>query len=87
MSEIQVREKVFEMVKAVCVAAGSDVEIDSETRLGDLSVDSLKLVEVIFELEMIFVVEADEELLSQLETVEDIVEMFENSLRAECVKA
>ena len=55
--------------------------MDLDTPLAELKLDSLKLVEVIYELEMCYSIETDEELLAQLATVGDLVAMIEAALR------
>lgn len=46
------------------------------TRLSSLGMDSLKLVEIIFALETRFAIAADEELMAELDTVGDLINMI-----------
>lgn len=69
-------------LQQMCHASDLSLKVTSETRLGELSLDSLALVDMIHELETQFSVTADEEQLAQLETVDDIIRMFQGAGRA-----
>lgn len=86
----KVRSELFKARAQVCRSAEAeftveDSEITDHTALVDLGLDSLKLIEVIFELENAYGVDADEELLAELSKVGDIIEMMHKAIRARAV--
>jgi acyl carrier protein len=48
--------------------------------LAELGLDSLKVIEIVYQLETFFQLDVDEERLSQLENVGDLVELFSSAL-------
>src|SRR5690606_22982801 len=69
-----IEDKVLEVAKKACPDRSLCPTVD--TRFSELSVDSLKLIEMIYELECHFCVVADEELLAELESLGDVVSMI-----------
>jgi acyl carrier protein len=70
-------EKV--VIEVLTTVAGSYADIKhlkKSTRLAELQLDSLKLVEVVYELETKLNVEADESRLAQLSSVGDLIAVF-----------
>lgn len=59
----------------------ADFELTTQTLIADLALDSLRLVEIIFELERHFDIEADDGLMVEARTLGDVVLMF----AGECV--
>ena len=77
---MDVRERVLELLTIAmqqndCEQTG----IDLQTSIAELGLDSLKLVEIVYELEKEFSIETDEDLLAQLECVGDVVAMIESA--------
>lgn len=54
----------------------AEIELTNQTLLADLALDSLRLVEIIFELERQFEIEADEGLMAEARTLGDVVRLF-----------
>ena len=78
--DMDVRERVVELLFIALQEGGCEqVAIDLQTPLAELGLDSLKLVEIVYELEREFAIETDEELLAQLESVGDVVVMVESA--------
>jgi len=78
--DMDVRERVMELLGSAVQESDSElIAIDSQTPLAELGLDSLKLVEIVYELEREFAIETDEELLAQLESVDDVVVMVESA--------
>jgi len=50
-------------------------DIDSDSRISDLLVDSLRMVQIVFELETTFGVELPEHALFQIDTVGDLIDL------------
>jgi acyl carrier protein len=70
-------EKV--VIEVLTIVAGSYADINQltkSTRLAELNLDSLKLVEVVYELESRLNVEADESRLAQMSSVGDLIAVF-----------
>lgn len=70
-------EKV--VIEVLTIVAGSCADINQltkDTRLAELQLDSLKLVEVVYELETRLNVEADESRLAQMSSVGDLIAVF-----------
>lgn len=85
--DIKVRAELIRARAQVCsnaeaAASVEDSEITEHTALIELGLDSLKLIEVIFELENAYGVDADEELLAELSKVGDIVKMMHKAISA-----
>jgi len=54
-------------------------ELTRSSRLSGLGLDSLKLVEIVYELETRFSVATDEDMLAELVTVADLIRVFEHA--------
>lgn len=79
---MDVRDKVVELLaNAMQQNMGEPFELELHTPIAELGLDSLKLVEVIYELERDFAIEVEEELLAQLECVGDVVTVVESACR------
>lgn len=79
---MDVRDKVVELLaNAMQQNMGEPFELELHTPIAELGLDSLKLVEVIYELERDFAIEVEEELLAQLECVGDVVTVVESARR------
>jgi acyl carrier protein len=57
----------------------SNLSIGEQTRLDELVMDSLELLELIYTLEEQFSIETDDKLLTELQTVGDITAMLEQA--------
>lgn len=68
-----VERAVLDFVKKY--SPGLPGKINCDSKIGELGLDSLKLVEIVFELENLYSMEADEERLVRLETIGDIIDM------------
>ncbi len=75
-----VTEQVQRTLREGCERRGMIVDPQPDTALGALGLDSLQLVEMIFELETYYEVQVDEELLAQLLSVADVIDMFVQAL-------
>jgi acyl carrier protein len=84
------RAKVFNKLCCFIQAipgGDADLELGEHTLIADLALDSLRLVELIFELERCFDTEADEGLMVQARTLGDVVSLFaEECKKEECQK-
>lgn len=70
-----VQEAVLLLIRRACTALSPhDVALD--TPLLGLGLDSLKLMEVIFDLEEYYQIEVDEALLVELDVINDLVSMI-----------
>ncbi|WP_460230989.1 acyl carrier protein [Aurantivibrio plasticivorans] len=76
-----VREKVIESFRQLVGNERKSITMD--TKFGELGLDSLKLIEIVFDLENHFGTSADEELLAQVESIADLVALFDSSEGAE----
>jgi acyl carrier protein len=57
--------------------------LQGDTRLAELGLDSLKLVEIIFDLESRFQVTADENMLLEVRTVADLIALISPAVAGE----
>jgi acyl carrier protein len=74
-----IRQRVFDKLYALIElspGAAQAHDLSPDTRLTDLGMDSLRLLEIVFELEKHFDVEVDEALLAELATVSDLARMI-----------
>jgi len=78
MSE-ELKSAVLMGLREACAAQQEPLAILPETMLGTLGVSSLQLIELVFELEVRFRLQVDEELLVQLQTVADLIALFESA--------
>lgn len=70
-----VRDKLFALIRLV--PGQHDLPtLSEETRISDLGMDSLKLVEIVFEMERHFNMAADEGGMMQAQTVAQLIELF-----------
>ena len=76
MNPRDVEEAVMTLVMAARKDVSPQVMPGLGTTLGELGMDSLKLVEIIYELETRFAVAVDEELLAELNSIGDIVALI-----------
>ncbi len=81
VDEETVQRRVLEAFRDVCETRGQAMYPEPDTSIGALGLESLQLVEVIFELESCYQVQVDEEQLAQLESVADVIEMFVDALQ------
>jgi acyl carrier protein len=79
--EEAVQRRVLDALKDVCGRRGQMVDPHPDTTIGALGLESLQLVEVVFELESSYQVQVDEEQLAQLESVADVIAMFSDALQ------
>jgi len=78
MSEQDTRDRILGRVCELLNSAGEmplDTDLSANTELVSLGLDSLKLIEIVYELETEYNVDADEAALAQLRTVGDLVGM------------
>ncbi len=75
-----VTEQVQRILREGCERRGMVVDPQPDTALGALGLDSLQLVEMVFELESCYEVQVDEELLAQLVSVADVIDMLTQAL-------
>lgn len=77
-----IREQVFQALQQATRQCGQTINIDdANVKLVDLGLDSLKLIEVVFDLEQQFNVQADESAMASLLTVGDVARMITTSVR------
>lgn len=74
-SRLQVFRKLCCLIQAI-PGIDADFELTEQTLIADLAMDSLRLVEIIFELERHFDCEADEGLIAESRTLGDLVALF-----------
>jgi acyl carrier protein len=67
---------VLRHLQEACTAANSAIALDPDTPLASLDIHSLRLIELVYELEVRFAVQVDEERLARLQTVGDVQQMF-----------
>lgn len=70
-----IRESTLLLIRRACTELPPH-EVDLDTPLLALGLDSLKLMEVIFDLEEHYQVEVDEALLVELDVINDLVSMI-----------
>lgn len=71
-----VEKVVIEVLTSVAGSYADIKHLKKSTPLAELQLDSLKLVEVVYELETKLNVEADESRLAQLSSVGDLIDVF-----------
>lgn len=70
-----VQESVMALTRRACVTLPAD-ELEADTPLLALGLDSLALMEIIFDLELHYDVQVDEARLLELETISDVIFMI-----------
>ncbi|MES3008579.1 MAG: acyl carrier protein [Pseudomonadota bacterium] len=81
-----VTEQVQRILREGCERRGMIVDPQPDTALAALGLDSLQLVEMVFELESYYAVQVDEELLAQLQSVADVIDMLTQALPTAAVE-
>jgi acyl carrier protein len=77
-----IKEQVFQALQQATQQYGQIISIDdADIKLVDLGLDSLKLIEVVFDLEQQFNVQADESAMASLHSVGDVARMITTSVR------
>ena len=71
---------VLELLQRAANEMNLHSDINESQRLSDLSIDSMKLVEVVFELEKAFNLEVPEEALGRVQTVRDLIDVVQQSV-------
>ncbi|MDO8909620.1 MAG: acyl carrier protein [Pseudohongiella sp.] len=71
----QVFRKLCDLLQAT-PGVDAALELNDQTLIADLAMDSLRLVEIIFEMERHFDVAADEGLMAEARTLGDVVSLF-----------
>ena len=81
--ESEVQTYLFDLVEKYRLANSAPaIQLTTEVRLSELGLDSLKIVEIIFQMENKFGAQVNEELLVQIETLGDTIDMF--AIGAKC---
>jgi len=62
-----------------CCSEGIPREIEPDTKLGDLALDSLKMIQLVFEVETHFDIELQEHYLFQLDTLGDLLLLIQHT--------
>jgi len=75
-----IEHQVFELIRNTCNYDGSAGILTSDTKLADLGVDSMKVIEVAYQLEKRFAFEVKEDALAQLRTIGCLVQMVKASV-------
>ena len=83
-----IENKLLEQINVIASPATRGKEpclqsYDKDIRIADLGLDSLKLVELVFELEAEFGIDVDESMLIQVSTLGDLVELIFTAIHAE----
>jgi len=73
---------VLQLLQKTCTKSGCAITIARDQRLSDLGIDSMKMVEMTFELEKYFGIEMQETTLSQVVTVMDLISMVLSAVPA-----
>ena len=73
MTELQVFAKVLELINAAPRSGAAEITLHSP--LSEVGLDSLRLLEIVFELEQFYGIEVDESALVEVLTVSDLVQM------------
>lgn len=74
-----VQESVMALIRRACVTVPAD-ELEADTPLLALGLDSLALMEIIFDLELHYDVQVDEVRLLELETISDVIFMISTAV-------
>ena len=73
---------VLRHLQAACADGDSAAVLLPDTPLASLGIHSLRLIELVYELEVRFEVQVDEERLARLQTVGDVQQMFVTAIQA-----
>lgn len=73
---------VLQHLQAACDPVPVPEGLQADTPLATLGIHSLRLIELVYELEVRFEVQVDEEHLARLQTVGDVQRMFAVAVRA-----
>lgn len=73
---------VLQLLQKTCNKSGDAITVTRDQRLSDLGIDSMKMVEITFELEKHFGTEMHETALSQVVTVADLINMVLSAVPA-----
>lgn len=76
ISHEQVWRRVSQEIARARGDAGEQVLQPVQTPLAELGLDSLRLIEIIYELETFYQLDVDEERLAELGRVGDLIELF-----------
>jgi acyl carrier protein len=74
------KSEIYQLIKKY--SAHSDIEFTEETSVGDLGIDSIDLMEIIFHIEEVHGVEIDENSLEKLSVLGDIMHLAKVSVEA-----
>ena len=69
------RDEIFKFIENYLINFGDiEFEINEKTNIkNELNLDSLDMLEIIFELENEYKIDIDDEIFSELKTIEDVV--------------
>lgn len=80
--QVCIHEQVCLSLQQAAEQCGQPLSVnDPAMKLSELGLDSLKLIEVVFDLELYFDIQADESAMASLHTVGDVIEMISLALR------
>jgi acyl carrier protein len=79
----QIATDIIEHINTHCPQGDEALQIDGNTRLDELVLDSLELLELVFALESRYGVQTDEGLLGDAETISDLVALINKAKATE----
>ena len=80
--EATVQSIVFDKIREKCAEGIVPGELGDDTGIDTLPMDSLTILELIYELEDHFNTTVEEHLLTSMRTVKDLIKMFDDSADA-----
>lgn len=69
---------IYDKIREKCTGSFTEGELAGDTGIDTLPMDSLTVLELIYELEDQFNITVEEHLLTSMRTVEDLVKMFDD---------
>ncbi len=73
-------DEVFESIRKTCTQEMPSLTLTRESKLADLGIDSMKMIEIAYLLEKRFGIEVKQEILLQLTDINSVIEMVRSEL-------
>ena len=75
-----VESKVLELFRRACAEEGIETSISPDRKLAELAIDSMRLVEIVYEIEKFYGVEIREDLLGNIDSAKELIEVVQTTV-------
>jgi acyl carrier protein len=79
--------EIIESIRETCAAEMPNISLTRESKLADLGIDSMKIIEIAYRLEKRFGIEVQETMLLQLRDINSVIAMVRSALEPKAAES